>query len=173
MARPGTVAIVAAATMLVAAGTGHGPKHHHHHHGVLSSLLSTATAVAPSGGGYTPQSWARALLRAEGIPRTRCNVGAVISWERAEGGHWVNDAQFNPLNTTLPEPGSSPIEGNPYGVQSYSSWTQGFAATLATLNNGRYGGILAALRDGGNAQAVADAEAATPWGTGPFTATCL
>jgi hypothetical protein len=129
--------------------------------------------VVPSGGSYTPHSWARALLRAEGLPRTGCNVGAVVSWENAEGGHWVNDARYNPLNTTMPEPGSVAIAGNPAGVQSYTSWHQGLQATVNTLNNGRYGPILAALRAGDSAQAVADAEAATPWGTGPFTATCL
>ena len=37
------------------------------------------------------------------------------------------------------------------------------------MRNGYYGGILDALSRGNDAQAVADAVAASPWGTGSFT----
>ena len=155
------------AVMLLAAAHGNS---HHHGHGGFASLLSSASRLIPSGGSYTPSSFARAVLRAEGDPRTPANVCAIVSWEAAEGGHWNNTAAYNPMNTTLPEPGSSPI--NSVGVQSYTSWGEGLRATVDTLNNGNYGGILAALRAGGSAQAVADAVGASPWGTGYFTASC-
>ena len=61
---------------------------------------------------------------------------------------------------------------NSAGVQAYPSWQAGFTATLATLGNGSYGPILSALSSGGSAQAVADAVAASPWGTSPFQAAC-
>src|SRR4051794_31933346 len=54
---------------------------------------------------------------------------------------------------------------NSVGVKAYTSWDQGFTATVDTLNNGRYGGILDALRSG-SAMDVANAVAASPWGTG-------
>jgi len=130
----------------------------------------TARAVIPDGSAYTPASWAVALLAAGGWPRTSCNIGAITAWENAEGGNWANAARFNPLDTTEPEPGSYPM--NSAGVQAYPSWAVGFRATLTTLANGHYGGILAALAAGGSAQAVADAVAASPWGTAPFRANC-
>jgi hypothetical protein len=84
----------------------------------------------------------------------------------AEGGHWYNTAYFNPLNTTQGMPGATSM--NSVGVKAYSSWAVGLRATVITLHNGFYDGILAALRRGEDAQAVADAVAASPWGTGSF-----
>jgi hypothetical protein len=158
--------VAVAAVMLLAAAHGN----HHHGHGGITSLLSSASRLVPSGGSYTPRSFARAVLRAEGDPRTPANVCAIVSWEAAEGGHWNNTAAYNPLNTTQPEPGSSPM--NPVGVQSYTSWHEGLRATVDTLNNGNYPGILAALSAGDDAQEVANAVGAAPWGTGWFAAGC-
>jgi hypothetical protein len=140
------------------------------HPGAAASPATTARAVSPSGATYTPSSWAAALLSAGGWPQTRCNLAAVTAWEQAEGGNWQNTAQFNPLDTTMPEPGSWGI--NSAGVQAYPSWRAGFTATLATLGNGNYGPILSALSSGASAQAVADAVAASPWGTSGFQASC-
>jgi hypothetical protein len=154
--------------------------------GTLRSLLSgspppgqdpSLAVGVPSGGaapGYIPPAgasgskgdWAGQLLGALGMPATAANVAAVVAWENAEGGGFGNVAAFNPLNTTQPEPGSHAING--VGVQAYTSWGQGLQATVTTLNNGNYGHILAALRAGNDAQAVADAVALSPWGTAPF-----
>lgn len=156
------VAVICAGLMIAGVGK-------HHGHGGLDVLTTFASQI-PSGSAYTPRSWARALLRAEGLPRTRCNVRAITAWEAAEGGHWANSARFNPLDTTQREPGSYAM--NSVGVQAYTSWRSGFRATTATLNNGRYGAILGALHAGDDAQAVANAVGSSPWGTGAFTATC-
>ena len=121
----------------------------------------------PLSNSYTPFTWAKALLQQLGMPLTRQNVTAVTAWELAEGGHWHNTAHYNPLDTTMPEPGATSM--NSVGVKAYLSWAQGFTATIATLRNGYYGQILAALRAGDNAYAVADAVAASPWGTGNFS----
>ena len=153
------VVTAVAAGVLLAAAHGHTPP-----------AAVTASATVPSGGAYTPSSWAAALLSAGGWPQTRCNLSAVTAWEQAEGGNWQNAAQFNPLDTTQPEPGSWGI--NNVNVQAYPSWQAGFTATLATLGNGNYGPIVSALRAGSSAQAVADAVAASPWGTGGFQASC-
>jgi len=121
----------------------------------------------PLSNSYTPFTWAKALLQQLGMPLTRPNVTAVTAWELAEGGHWHNTAHYNPLDTTMPEPGATSM--NSVGVKAYVSWAQGFTATIATLRNGYYGAILAALRAGNDAYAVADAVAASPWGTGNFS----
>lgn len=125
----------------------------------------TALAGVPEGS-VTPASWAQALLGSLGDQATAENVRAVTAWERAEGGHWSNAAAHNPLNTTQPEPGSWPVNG--VGVQAYPSWNEGLAATVATLQNGRYGAVLSALRVGDCAPCVAGAVGASPWGTGVF-----
>ena len=121
----------------------------------------------PLSNSYTPLTWAKALLEQLGMPLTSQNVAAITAWELAEGGHWHNSAHYNPLDTTMPEPGATAM--NSVGVKAYVSWAQGFTATIATLRNGYYGQILAALRAGDNAYAVADAVAASPWGTGNFS----
>jgi hypothetical protein len=95
---------------------------------------------------------------------------AILTWEAAEGGNWNNTAAYNPLNTTMPEPGSAAM--NSVGVRAYTSWGQGLRATVDTLNNGNYPGILAALAAGNDAQSVANAVGASPWGTGYFSASC-
>lgn len=131
----------------------------------LAAGLPPELMKAPKGG-YTPVTWAKALLLALGMPRTTDNMAAIIAWEMAEGGHWYNTAYYNPLNTTWRMPGATSM--NYVGVKAYLSWAQGLAATVNTFHNGLYEGILGALRAGNDAQAVADAVAASPWGTGSF-----
>ena len=58
---------------------------------------------------------------------------------------------------------------NSVGVKAYTSWKQGLQATVITLRNGYYEAILAALRRGDDASAVAAAVGASPWGTGNFS----
>ena len=140
---------------------------------------ATATVVS-LGGDVTPTSWAGALLGRLGDQATPDNVRAVVAWERAEGGHWANSAHYNPLNDTEQEFGSYAINsagcawsqallpGHRCGVQAYTSWDQGLGATVNTLNNGYYAGILSALRAGNCAACVADAVGRSPWGTGRF-----
>jgi len=120
----------------------------------------------PACGPCTPEGWARALLSQLGDQATPENVRAVVAWERAEGGHWANGARYNPLNTTQPMPGSWTV--NAAGVQAYRTWGDGLRATVMTLENGLYGGVLSVLRGGGCAPCVAVAVGASPWGTGRF-----
>ena len=63
-------------------------------------------ASIPSESSYTPQTWAAAILAAAGEPATPCNKSFFVAWTAAEGGAWQNNAAGNPLNDTLPEPGS-------------------------------------------------------------------
>jgi hypothetical protein len=112
---------------------------------------------------YTPTSWAAALLARLGLPTTSANVTAITAWETAEGGNWHNSDRYNPLNTTQSAPGA--VATNSAGVKAYQSWDQGLTATVQTLTNGMYGGILTALGRGDSADAVVSAVVKSPWGT--------
>lgn len=111
--------------------------------------------------------WAADFLRAARLPVTTCNVNAVAAQEAAEG----SNARFNPLDTERQEPGNTLY--NSAGVRNYVSLGQGLSATVATLYNGRYPGVIAALRAGNNAERVARAVwEPHVWGTQPYSATC-
>ncbi|HWC38713.1 MAG TPA: hypothetical protein VG476_09305 [Acidimicrobiales bacterium] len=114
----------------------------------------------------TSHDFAVAVLELLGDPLTSQNTGAIVSWAQAEGGAWNSPAKYNPLNTTKSMPGSHSINGA--GVQAYTSWPEGLAATVGTLQAGPYGGILSALKAGTSEQAVERAVAASIWGTGSF-----
>lgn len=86
------------------------------------------------------------------------------AWQRAEGG----TARWNPLNTTLRLAGSTDYNGT--GVQNYFRPTEGCAATVLTLVNGNYNGILGDLQNGTKTaeQIVNDrASQFRTWGTDP------
>ena len=135
-------------------------------HAAPARLPPAPARAAPECGPCTPESWGRALLAQLGDQATPENVRAVVAWERAEGGHWANSARYNPLNTTLPMPGSWAV--NAVGVQAYRTWGDGLRATVITLENGLYGAVLSLLHGGGCAPCVAEAVGASPWGTGRF-----
>lgn len=112
---------------------------------------------------YTPEQFAAAVLSGLGIGQTPGAMQALVGWERAEGGHWKNTARYNPLNTTQAMPGSS-ATGNQGNISAYRDWGQGVEATIKTLTNGHYGGIINALK-AGDATSAARAIGASPWGT--------
>lgn len=100
--------------------------------------------AGPAGGGDTAQLFWTQTLEDLGAPVTASNIEALSAWSEREGG----GGNWNPLNTTRPEPGSTGLKGNPDGVQNYTSLTQGAAATAASINNGLYPSIKAALMSG-------------------------
>lgn len=111
----------------------------------------------------TQSQFAATLLQRLGIHQTPGAMKALVGWMAAEGGHWHNDARYNPLNTTQPMDGAGNT-GTQGNIKVYRDWQQGVDATAKTLRNGHYGGILAALKSG-NSSAVAEAIGKTPWGT--------
>ena len=132
---------------------------------LASGGLGAALAMAKNGQ-FNQLTWAKALLVAMRLPVTADNVAAIAAWEMAEGGHSYNTAYYNPLNTTQSMPGASIF--NSVGVKAYTSWKQGLEATVITMKNGYYDGIIAALQRGNDSSAVAAAVGASPWGTGNF-----
>jgi hypothetical protein len=94
------------------------------------------------------------------MPVTSENVRAMVAWQQAEGTR----AQYNPLATTQDMPGATRF--NSVGVKNYETYQDGLTANIKALTNGRYANILAALQAGNSADAVAQAIANSPWGTG-------
>ncbi len=126
----------------------------------------TATAAPADTGtlnraGVDPVQWAKDFLTRLGAPLTASNLQAITAWEQAEG----TKAAFNPLATT-----QSGFAGettfNHVGVKNYVSYEDGLDANVKVITNGLYPNILAALNQGDSAQAVAEAVANSPWGTG-------
>lgn len=127
-----------------------------------ATLQTTAPAVVAEIS--SPAQFAVALLRHGQWPVSGSNVCAMMAWEAAEGGHFINGAsRYNPINTTQSMPGDSIF--NSVGVRNYPDWSTGVAATLKTLGLGFYDGIRTALAAGDDASAVLAAVSQSPWGT--------
>lgn len=111
------------------------------------------------------QAWAKDFLKKMGAPTTTQNVTAMTTWMAYEGGQWKNTAHYNPLNTTLAESGALDI--NSAGVKSYTSYSQGLDANVATLNENQkgYSAIRAALMKGSSTADVIKAVNASAWGS--------
>lgn len=113
----------------------------------------------------TPRQFAKALLKAGGYPASENNIGTLVTWMAQEGGHWANSAWYNPLNTSQRMPGDHPAVGF---IPAYTSWDQGIAATLKTINYGAYKNIRAALAASEPPASAFQAINASPWtGTPP------
>jgi hypothetical protein len=114
--------------------------------------------------------WAAAVLADIPAPATAQNVKFLTDWH----GFELSGAQYNPLNTTQREPGSTSF--NSVGVQNYPTPKVGATATAHTLTNGFYGNIVAALKEG-NPYVYPDRAAVgqeiTTWGTPSFAAAYL
>lgn len=121
-----------------------------------------AAGVTPT---YTPQSFAEALLREVGAKPTANSVGAVNAWEAQEGGNWHNEARYNPLNTTMNEPGAGNQPGGQGNIKAYQNWQQGLQATASTLKLPAYQGVVGLLRAGASPAQVEAAINQSPWGT--------
>jgi hypothetical protein len=112
-------------------------------------------------GGQARTRWSIGLLDQLGDPVTVENVRGLAAWIGAES----NNSRFhNPLATTMGAPGAS--DANTVGVKNYPNDAIGIDATVRTLHNGFYQGVLAALAKGDSAQRLVTAVAASPWGTG-------
>lgn len=97
------------------------------------------------------------IIERLGAPRDSLRL--LLAWEQAEG---ADPACFNPLNTSLDMPGARTI--NSHGVKCYPDEATGLAATINTLAEDRYSGIVAAFQYTDD-DAFLAALAASPWGT--------
>lgn len=142
--------------------------HGHHGHGglVAEDGMGRLPATAGLHGSFAVARWARAFLHDDGMSAGGCDRVFVEAWIRAEGTY---GSLRNPLDSTLPMPGSYPV--NSAGVQRYKSLRQGLEATVLTIRNGLYQPVQSALA-AGNGPAAAAAVAASRWGTQKFEVTC-
>jgi len=115
---------------------------------------------AQTGGTYSDDFYAK-ILTGIGAPVTPENLRLMHAWTQAEG---MDPSRNNPFATTQGAAGSSDINGA--GVKSYPDEQTGIDATIQTLLNGNYANIVSGLKSGTDAMVVANAIAASPWGTG-------
>lgn len=114
----------------------------------------------------TREEWAVSLLRWMGFPVKQRNLVALIAWQAAEGGPQVQQAKWNPLNTTQPWPGASDF--NWVGVKNYASQSDGLNATAKTLYTPgqNYEPIVKRLRRNARPRRTLRAVENSNWGTG-------
>jgi len=125
---------------------------------VLFGLLMVLGGVGPgqaTPGGDTRLAWAEAFAAHVGAT----SEGAVkfaLAWATEEGARPESN---NPLNSTLAQPGSVALPGNPDGVRMYPTLDAGLAADLATIANTDpalgYAAVLDSLRRDNVASAAA------------------
>ena len=105
---------------------------------------ASGTGVHVTSGSET--AFIRATLADLGAPATQADIGSLASWFPHEFPSWPPSATDNPMASTMPEPGATVFNSDK--VRNYVSATQGAQATAATLADGDYPGIVAALRSG-------------------------
>ena len=110
----------------------------------------------------TRGGFAKELCQRLNIPWTLHNRRAFATWMQSEGGY----ANYNPLNTTQPMPGS--WDYNWVHVQEYDSLADGLEATVLTFKsrNHGYGRILYAMHHNYSARRTVNIIGSTSWGTG-------
>lgn len=90
----------------------------------------------------TITNFADDVLNGIGAPITTQNRNLIYLWARAEN----TKANFNPLATTQPAPNATDF--NSSHVKNYATYSDGVTATITTLKNGRYNGIVSDLQKG-------------------------
>jgi hypothetical protein len=113
----------------------------------------------------SPLSWAQSELQQLGDPLTSADEQSLIAWALLEGG----GGTYNPLNTSLPEPGSSKF--NSSGVQNYTSWAQGVEAIASTIDESTYTQIKADLASGKGIGPTTELDTWSGGGYGSLSAT--
>jgi hypothetical protein len=129
-------------------------------------------------GGDVSTQFATQLITGLGGQATPDALDAIKTWMRFEGGGGgkatglgANSAMFNPLNTSLKLPGSTPMSEKNKLVQSYTSMDQGLQATITTLtgkgaDSRGYTAIVNALKSGGSKEEILNAINASAWVNG-------
>lgn len=104
--------------------------------------------------------WAEQLLLELAAPVNTHTIDAILAWMEGEG----TKARNNPLATTRPGvAGASNF--NSAGVKNYPTFSLGMRATVATIGLVPYRKLLAEIRKGTSAHAIAKLIVASPWGT--------
>ena len=121
--------------------------------------LASIGRIFQGGAHVSYGAWAGLFLRTMGAPGCHDNMVAAVAWQVAE----FTQANWNPLATTYPMPGSTLY--NYAGVRNYTSLGQGLSATRLTIQQGShgYGAIEAGLSACANPMTTARAINASDW----------
>ena len=111
----------------------------------------------------------RAILARIGAPQTTQNINSMTAWIRHEQTGWPPAARFNPMNTTLNEPGATNF--NSVGVKNYTSWAQGIEANAATILGG-YPCLVSRFRSGAGICGGGCAGDLLKWSGNGYSAVC-
>jgi hypothetical protein len=125
-----------------------------------STFAQALTQASVTKSGVDPVQFSTDVLGKIGAPVTEQNMAVMQAWIKSEGTR----ADFNPLATTRRAEGATDF--NSVGVKNFTTYEQGVDTTVGAITNGLYDNVIAALRRGNDAFAVADAIAASPWGSG-------
>lgn len=96
--------------------------------------------------------WMPNVLVLIGAPVSIKNKKFMFGWWQWEGGNGgpkgniAPSAKYNWLNSMTPVLGSTNF--NSQGVQNYPTWPSGLYATVKTLKDPKYAGLVAALKTG-------------------------
>ena len=93
---------------------------------------------------HLPPYWAEHTTAVLGGPQRAETRRFFHAWAQVEGG----TAKWNPLNSTMQIPGSTPLAGNTAGVQNYPRPVWGVCATAMTLTDGNFGKIVGHVQAG-------------------------
>ena len=109
---------------------------------------------------------AQAILEKLGATPTATNLNLLVAWSYCEKPHYSGSSwQWNnPLNTTEPGFGAT-TSVNSAGVKQYPTKSEGIAATVATLSNGRYSNLVTALKNSNSSLFFAQTGEMKTWGT--------
>ena len=119
-----------------------------------------APAVSSLPTPVTATDWAYAILLGLGITPNANNLQALIAQMHVEDNTLTYlTARNNPLAVT--NPGGTPIPGNSAGVQQYSNWLTGLAATVTDIKANP--AMLAALQNNSSCQQYGGALAKSNW----------
>jgi hypothetical protein len=115
---------------------------------------------------HYPPNWRQRLLSMIAAPITDQNLRFLRAWAMSEGG----EAEWNPLNTTMPVYYFVASDYNSAGVKNYTKATAGVCATVLTLIQGTFLPIVGQLQAGTHtAEQIVDAceLQLRVWGTNP------
>lgn len=144
---------------------------------VGATAANTAKNALSSPGGVTPTNssesafWT-AVLKTLGAPATTANINSLQAWSNKESiwpGGPGKGGLYNPLNTTLSQPGATNF--NSVGVKNYNSPAVGVTATVQTLLGG-YPQIVSLLKSG---QGLCGTDAGgefSKWSGGGYSSVC-
>jgi hypothetical protein len=116
---------------------------------LLAGLTSLAVAAMPASAStsLSLEQWSAGYLSYIGVPATGASDPRVVfleKWAIEEGTFYLGNIH-NPLDTEMPEGGNG--YWNSAGVRTYPTLDDGYAATLATMDQSFDAPILSALRN--------------------------